>query len=1437
MAAERNARPAQTRRAFFAGCAVPKEFRMRNVFAVFAMALLLAASASAATFTVTNTSDSGAGSLRQAIDDANGSTRSTGVPATVAFSIGSGVRMLAPLTSLNIFANVTIDGTTQPGYAGTPLIELNLSLIPTGGNVSCIDSAGTIRGLALNRCGSRAIAMNGGRVTACFIGTDVTGHNALPNSVGILVSGQPGLVGGSTDAEGNLISGNQQNLIAGPGSEIAHNRIGTDVTGEATFAFKEASAILVENGQDISIHDNVIAGHSIGIDCFVAPGVRINANRIGISASNKPLPNRVGVHLYRTDLALIGTSGANIIAYNTLAAIEIDGNSIRNAIRGNSIHHNGSMGIDLSVSAYVDGVTPNDSGDGDGGPNLLQNFPVLTNVTSAGGQTTITGTINTSANQLITLDFYASGQCSISGNGEGETPLGTSSVQTDGSGNGTFTATFAASLAPGTVVTATATDPFGNTSEFSACRALQAAGTFIVSPSAVVAEGAGSVTVIVERTNGTGGVAAVNYATVNGTATAGSDYTSRSGTLSFDDGEVSKSVVVPITNDGTYEGNEGFTFTLSGATNGTLIGSPSTETITIVDDEKPPSISVPDAALLEGSSGASNMTFTVTLTGATALPVTVKYGTSASTATAGVDFQTVGGTLTFNPGETQKTISVPIFGDTVVEESEFFSVSLFSVVNATIARGTATGTIINDDGGLGSRTVTASDVTIVEGNNGITNAVITLVASQPFSGEVDFFTMEGTAKSRSDFTPRTSVVSFFGETTKTFVVPIVVDTFAEPDETFTVQLSLIESFNFGFTLARSAVNVTIVNDDAGAGPSNLIIPAGSSLPIIVSLGGSGAQPVSFSSSNSSVATVPSLVQVSGSALVDVTGLRAGNATITANLPAPFGNVPIEITVYDAANLELSPPAVRIPVGGTATIGASFNPPLNVAEEAVMTTAGFGTITYPDRVSVAPSQNAAFTIKGVTKGHLLLSATLGALRGNAVTSISVDVVDPAKAPAITQVAPTNGPAAGGTSVTVTGVNLRTDCTIRFGGVPATNITALSSISMTVITPAHASGAVDVSLACGADAFTFTNGFTYVAVIPTLSSVTPSLGSTAGSTLVTIAGTNFASDCWPFFDGIAARAAIVNGPAEMIAAAPAHAVAATVPVLLRCTGAEVLLSNAFTYTSTEEPAPVISGVDPLVGSPGKSVTISGARFRLDDAVTFDLAAAKILSTSPGTHVVRIPDLPLGKTSITVTDARGHVSTTGPIFAIVEPQPPQITSVTPAAARPANEIILDGSGFRPGYTFSIGDQPAPIVTMTYTRVVLRVPQINAGTYGINVLNAASAVSAVGPQLTVLAAGLAVTRVSPACVTTTGRGPMTITGSGFATGVVVTFDGAMAAGAVVVDAQTITLTAPFLPVGTPRIAVTNPNGDSASLTNAFTVTSPFDPNGCTPRARPARH
>src|SRR5262249_17355915 len=131
----------------------------------------------------------------------------------------------------------------------------------------------------------------------------------------------------------------------------------------------------------------------------------------------------------------------------------------------NSIHDNTALGIDLSPS----GVTPNDPGDPDTGANNLQNFPVLASASSSGGSTTITGSIDsTTANSAypITIEFFSNPSCDSSGNGQGQTFLG-SFVQS--AGPGTFTATLGVEATPGHVVTATATDANGNTSEFSNC--------------------------------------------------------------------------------------------------------------------------------------------------------------------------------------------------------------------------------------------------------------------------------------------------------------------------------------------------------------------------------------------------------------------------------------------------------------------------------------------------------------------------------------------------------------------------------------------------------------------------------------------------------------------------------------------------------------------------------------------------------------------------------------------------------------------------------------------------------------------------------------------------------------------------------------------------------------------------------------------------------
>jgi hypothetical protein len=215
-----------------------------------------------------------------------------------------------------------------------------------------------------------------------------------------------------------------------------------------------------------------------------------------------------------------------------------------------------------------------------------------------------------------------------------------------------------------------------------------------------------------------------------------------------------------------------------------------------------------------------------------------------------------------------------------------------------------------------------------------------------------------------------------------------------------------------------------------------------------------------------------------------------------------------------------------------------------------------------------------------------------------------------------------------------------------------------------------------------------------------------------------------------------------------------------------------------------------------------------------------------------------MPAGDATITLTDVAGHSTTTGPIFTVLEPQPPHIDKATPTTVRPGTDVVLEGTGFRPGYAFAFGSARAALVSLTYTRVLLRVPAIAPGTYPLNVLNAAGKIASIGPSITVAATGPSITNIAPACSTTDGGGTLTIQGAGFAPGASVTFDGILAK-TKVIDANTLSITIPAGVVGSPRVMITNPGGASASLTGAFQYFSPFDPaGGCSGgRSRPLRH
>ncbi len=468
---------------------------------LFLAALAAAGRVAAATFTVINTNADGPGSLYAAIDDANTAPGKD----TIAFAIpGSGPHTIdlgGAFLLHEIIGPVDLDGTTQPGYVSTPLIVLrgghNLAsegLVLSGGN-------STVRGLSVTRWGVGIhLSSDDNAIENCYIGADETGEDPMlskldDNLVGIRISKQSGTVRNSR-ISGNLISANGTGIhvLSSGATQILGNLVGTN--GAGTTVLANSIGILVADSTQVAIGDaigtgrNVISGNGFGISITGASNAtQIQGNFIGPNAAgtgpvlrtNGAIPAEVGnffdgvlINVPPGNSVLIGglPGQGNVIAFNRRDGVRVQsGAGI--AIRGNSIRSNTavpSTNTALGINLGTDAVTANDPGDGDAGANGLQNYPVLAFAASGAGRTAVQGALASTASTAFTIHLYSNAVCDVSGFGEGEVYLGARVVTTDAAGGASISAVLPVEVVPGQFLTATATDPVGNTSEFSACQ-------------------------------------------------------------------------------------------------------------------------------------------------------------------------------------------------------------------------------------------------------------------------------------------------------------------------------------------------------------------------------------------------------------------------------------------------------------------------------------------------------------------------------------------------------------------------------------------------------------------------------------------------------------------------------------------------------------------------------------------------------------------------------------------------------------------------------------------------------------------------------------------------------------------------------------------------------------------------------------------------------
>jgi hypothetical protein len=355
----------------------------------------------------------------------------------------------------------------------------------------------------------------------------------------------------------------------------------------------------------------------------------------------------------------------------------------------------------------------------------------------------------------------------------------------------------------------------------------------------------------------------VNWATANGTAVAGLDYTARNGTVTVPANSSGFNVDVPVLQDVLDEDDETVRLLLSEPTRLSIIDGEGVGAI--LDDDPPPTASIADAVLTEGSSVAPDAAFVVSLSVVSGRTVSIDWSTVDGTAIGGVDYEAASGTVTFPPGVTSQTIYVPVFDDILEEDEETFDVQLANAVHTTLVDSLATATIIDRD----PPNIRVDDVSASE--TGTVTFTVSLSEPTTLDVTVHWLLDDGSALGGADFQDAEGdLVIPAGQTTGAIVVSILEDTIDESAESFTVLLA-------------SAINGTILDDrgtaiisDDDPRPTASIADAS----IVEGSGGATSAVLTVSLTNASTLAISlDWTTIDGSALQGI-DYTAGSGTLT-----------------------------------------------------------------------------------------------------------------------------------------------------------------------------------------------------------------------------------------------------------------------------------------------------------------------------------------------------------------------------------------------------------------------------------------------------------------------------------------------------------------------------------------------------------------------------
>ena len=605
---------------------------------------------------------------------------------------------------------------------------------------------------------------------------------------------------------------------------------------------------------------------------------------------------------------------------------------------------------------------------------------------------------------------------------------------------------------------------------------------------------------------------------------------------------------------------------------------------------------------------------------------------------------------------------------------------------------------------------------------------------------------------------------------------------------------------------------------------------------VATMGGSATLAGAFTYVDAPTLTslTPTVGPVAGGTAVTLTGtkLQAGMQVRFGGTLATLGSVNPEGNSATVTTPAHAPGAVDVSVatpGGTAALPGAFTyvavpsvlavapheGPATGGQTATLTGTGFragmqvsfGGTAAAGLVVVSPTEATVVTPAHPAGPVNVVVTTPGGTGPLATGYTYVDL------PALTSVAPDNGPIGGGTTVTLTGSGFRAGMPVRFGGALAALVSVdPGGTSATAITPAHAAGTVDVTVTTPGGTGTATNGFNYVGS-PALASVSPGEGPTTGGDTVTLTGLGFRAGMQVKFGGVPATGLVVGSATEATVTTPAHA-AGVVDVSVSTTGGSGSLAGGYTFVI----APTLTAVAPDEGpaTGGQSVTLSGTGLRDGMQVRLGGVVADMVSTNPGgtSATVITPGQAAGIVDVSVTTPGGAVTLTHGYTYVAAPL---VDTISPDVGAANSPTMVTLTGVHLGSTTAVtfGGQAATIWTVSPTSVLVEAPALAVGTVDV-VLTTVGGTASVPDGFTYVAAPH-VTSISPTVGPVAGGTTVTIHGTALAHATAVSFGGTPAAGFTVVDDNTVTAQTPAHAAGSVLVLVVTPGGQVGNA-NAFT-------------------